>query len=161
MGNADAMSILALFGHAGAARRCQFTELKRTSQLRAPKSENDPKATSAAPSDNDYPFASLQQTRDSNVHHHSGRHPRDVRLRRFNCRGRSISGHTRPLSNGAEIADMKKPTLRIEEQQPRNIQRADIAPLSGYAIVVDFKDLRRGLPLPTTKKERDVIPASR
>jgi hypothetical protein len=32
---------------------------------------------------------------------------------------------------------MKKPTLRIEEQQPRNIQRADIAPASGYAIVVD------------------------
>ena len=31
---------------------------------------------------------------------------------------------------------MKKPTLRIEEQQPR-IQRADIAPSSGYAIVVD------------------------
>src|SRR3979411_2580982 len=108
----------------------------------------DPKATSAAPSDNDYPVASLQQTRDSNVHHHSGRHPRDVRLRRFNCRGRSISGPTRPLSNGAEIADMKKPTLRIEEQQPRNIQRADIAPLSESAIVVDghFKDLRRGLP---------------
>jgi hypothetical protein len=32
---------------------------------------------------------------------------------------------------------MKKPTLRIEEQPPRNIQRADIAPLSGYALVVD------------------------
>ena len=32
---------------------------------------------------------------------------------------------------------MKKPTLRIEEQQPRNIQRADIAPSSGYVIVVD------------------------
>jgi hypothetical protein len=32
---------------------------------------------------------------------------------------------------------MKKPTLRIEEQQPRNIQRADIAPPSGYAMVVD------------------------
>lgn len=32
---------------------------------------------------------------------------------------------------------MKKPTLRIEEQQPKNIQRADIAPTSGYAIVVD------------------------
>jgi hypothetical protein len=32
---------------------------------------------------------------------------------------------------------MKKPTLRSEEQQPRNIQRADIAPSSGYAIVVD------------------------
>ena len=32
---------------------------------------------------------------------------------------------------------MKKPTLRIEEQQPRNIQRADIAPADGYALVVD------------------------
>jgi hypothetical protein len=32
---------------------------------------------------------------------------------------------------------MKKPTLRIEEQQPTNIQRADIAPVNGYAIVVD------------------------
>jgi hypothetical protein len=32
---------------------------------------------------------------------------------------------------------MRKPTLRSEEQQPRNIQRADIAPSSGYAIVVD------------------------
>jgi hypothetical protein len=32
---------------------------------------------------------------------------------------------------------MKKPALRIEEQQPRNIQRADIAPANGYAIVVD------------------------
>jgi hypothetical protein len=32
---------------------------------------------------------------------------------------------------------MKTPTLRIEEQQPRNIQRADIAPPSGYAMVVD------------------------
>jgi hypothetical protein len=33
---------------------------------------------------------------------------------------------------------MKKPTRRIEEQQrPRNIQRADIAPPTGYAIVVD------------------------
>jgi hypothetical protein len=32
---------------------------------------------------------------------------------------------------------MKRPTLRIEEQQPRNIQRADIVPSSGYAIVVD------------------------
>jgi hypothetical protein len=33
---------------------------------------------------------------------------------------------------------MKKPTLHVEEQkQPRNIQRADIAPHSGYAIVVD------------------------
>jgi hypothetical protein len=32
---------------------------------------------------------------------------------------------------------MKKPTLRIEEPQPRNIQRADIAPVDGYAMVVD------------------------
>jgi hypothetical protein len=32
---------------------------------------------------------------------------------------------------------MKKPTLRIEQQQPRNIQRADIAPELGYAMVVD------------------------
>ena len=33
---------------------------------------------------------------------------------------------------------MKKPILRIEEQsQPRNIQRADIAPNIGYAMVVD------------------------
>jgi hypothetical protein len=32
---------------------------------------------------------------------------------------------------------IKKPTLRIQEPQPRNIQRADIAPASGYAMVVD------------------------
>jgi hypothetical protein len=33
---------------------------------------------------------------------------------------------------------MKKPTLHVEQQsQPRNIQRADIAPAVGYAIVVD------------------------
>jgi recombinational DNA repair protein RecT len=32
---------------------------------------------------------------------------------------------------------MKKPTQRTEETQPRNIQRADIAPKSGYAMVVD------------------------
>ena len=32
---------------------------------------------------------------------------------------------------------MNKPTLRIEQQQPRNIQRADIAPEKGYAMVVD------------------------
>jgi hypothetical protein len=43
----------------------------------------------------------------------------------------------RRASIGAEIADMKKPTLRIEEQQSRNIQRADIAPSNGYAMVVD------------------------
>ena len=32
---------------------------------------------------------------------------------------------------------MKKPTQRIDEPQPRNIQRADIAPANGYAMVVD------------------------
>jgi hypothetical protein len=33
---------------------------------------------------------------------------------------------------------MRKPTLHVEEQpQPRNIQRADIAPSDGYALVVD------------------------
>jgi hypothetical protein len=33
---------------------------------------------------------------------------------------------------------MKKPKLDLsEEQQPRNIQRADIAPTDGFAIVVD------------------------
>jgi len=32
---------------------------------------------------------------------------------------------------------MKKPTLRIEEQQPRNIQRAEIVPTNGYAMIVD------------------------
>jgi hypothetical protein len=31
----------------------------------------------------------------------------------------------------------KKATLRIEEPQPRNIQRADIAPVNGFAMVVD------------------------
>jgi hypothetical protein len=32
---------------------------------------------------------------------------------------------------------IKKPTLRIQEPQPRNIQWADIAPANGYAMVVD------------------------
>jgi hypothetical protein len=32
---------------------------------------------------------------------------------------------------------MKRPTQRIDEPQPRNIQRADIAPDNGYAMVVD------------------------
>ena len=32
---------------------------------------------------------------------------------------------------------MKKPTLQAEHPQPRNIQRADIAPTDGYALVVD------------------------
>jgi hypothetical protein len=32
---------------------------------------------------------------------------------------------------------MKKPKLSVEDPQPRNIQRADIAPSDGYALVVD------------------------
>ena len=32
---------------------------------------------------------------------------------------------------------MKKPKLHVEHPQPRNIQRADIAPTDGYALVVD------------------------
>ena len=32
---------------------------------------------------------------------------------------------------------MKKPTQRVEEAQPRSIQRADIAPTDGFAMVVD------------------------
>jgi hypothetical protein len=32
---------------------------------------------------------------------------------------------------------MKKPKLNVEDPQPRHIQRADIAPSGGYALVVD------------------------
>jgi hypothetical protein len=32
---------------------------------------------------------------------------------------------------------MKKPRLHFENPQPRNTQRADIAPTDGYALVVD------------------------
>ena len=32
---------------------------------------------------------------------------------------------------------MKKPKFHTEHPQPRNIQRADIAPTDGYALVVD------------------------
>jgi len=32
---------------------------------------------------------------------------------------------------------MEKTALRIEEQKPRNIRRADIAPAGGFALVVD------------------------
>jgi hypothetical protein len=39
---------------------------------------------------------------------------------------------------GLEIrTDMKNSTLRIEQRQPSKIQRADIAPENGYAMVVD------------------------
>ena len=31
---------------------------------------------------------------------------------------------------------MKKPKLHVEHPQPRNIQRADIAPTDGFALVV-------------------------
>jgi hypothetical protein len=37
----------------------------------------------------------------------------------------------------AKDQTIKKPTLQIQEQQPRNIQRADNAPTSGFALVVD------------------------
>jgi hypothetical protein len=32
---------------------------------------------------------------------------------------------------------MKKPKLQVENPQPRQVQRADLAPTTGYAIVVD------------------------
>ena len=32
---------------------------------------------------------------------------------------------------------VRKPTIQIQESQPRNIQRADVAPAGGYALVVD------------------------
>jgi hypothetical protein len=32
---------------------------------------------------------------------------------------------------------MKKPKLQVESPQPRQVQRADLAPTTGYAIVVD------------------------
>src|ERR1022692_1241362 len=35
------------------------------------------------------------------------------------------------------VQTIKKSTLQIQEQQPRNIQRADIAPAGGFALVVD------------------------
>ena len=38
---------------------------------------------------------------------------------------------------------MKKPITLVEETQPRNIQRADVAPANGFSLVVDghFKTL--------------------
>jgi hypothetical protein len=32
---------------------------------------------------------------------------------------------------------MKKPKLQVESPQPRQVQRADLAPATGYAIIVD------------------------
>ena len=46
------------------------------------------------------------------------------------------------LSAARAVADsyrltMKKPKLQVESPQPRQVQRADLAPTTGYAIVVD------------------------
>jgi hypothetical protein len=42
---------------------------------------------------------------------------------------------------------MKKPTLRIEEPQVRNMQRADIATVNGYAMVgISKPNFRKTLP---------------
>jgi len=32
---------------------------------------------------------------------------------------------------------MKKPTMQVDETEPRLIQRADVAPADGFALVVD------------------------
>ncbi|TFV73555.1 hypothetical protein E4K64_20150 [Bradyrhizobium frederickii] len=32
---------------------------------------------------------------------------------------------------------MKKPTMQVEEIEPRTIQRADIAPTDGFSLIVD------------------------
>ncbi len=37
----------------------------------------------------------------------------------------------------ARVQTIKKPTFQVEDQQPKNIQRADIAPTNGFALVVD------------------------
>jgi hypothetical protein len=52
------------------------------------------------------------------------------------------------------MTNMKKPTLQIQEQQPRSIQRADIAPVNGLrsSLMIisrqslEAKPLRRRLP---------------
>ena len=36
-----------------------------------------------------------------------------------------------------KVQAIKKPTLQIQERQPRNIQRADVAPEGGFALVID------------------------
>jgi hypothetical protein len=36
-----------------------------------------------------------------------------------------------------KVQTLKKPTLQIQGPQPKNIQRADIAPADGFALVVD------------------------
>ena len=59
-----------------------------------------------------------------------------MRLRGLaNCQ-RTIHRTAEPIEPG--FNQIKKPTLHVEQQQhPRNIQRADIAPANGYAMVVD------------------------
>ena len=51
--------------------------------------------------------------------------------------GMPIGINDKPPRRPPQKQGMKKPSLRIEVQQPRNIQRADIAPGDGYAMVVD------------------------
>ena len=92
-----------------------------------------------------YPFLKTRKG-DGNVHVLASRFDSYVRLRGLaDCdypirRSSSNSGGSRnanpkPLTTGSI---MKKPTLKVEERtQPRNIQRADIAPPDGYALVVD------------------------
>jgi hypothetical protein len=36
-----------------------------------------------------------------------------------------------------KIQMVRKPTIQVQESQPRNVQRADVAPAGGYALVVD------------------------
>jgi hypothetical protein len=36
-----------------------------------------------------------------------------------------------------KVQTLKKPTIHVQESQPRNIQRADVAPMGGFALVVD------------------------
>ena len=35
------------------------------------------------------------------------------------------------------VQTLKKPTLQVQEPQPRNIRRADIGPVNGSALIVD------------------------
>jgi hypothetical protein len=37
----------------------------------------------------------------------------------------------------ARVQTIKKPIVQIEEQLPKNIQRADIVPVVGFALIVD------------------------
>lgn len=69
-----------------------------------------------------------------------------MRLRRLAGCKRAVLGTAETSTIGATkrraialgFNQMKKATLHVEQQsQPRNIQRADIAPINGYAMVVD------------------------